>query len=571
MRVCSLRAYCLVFVLTTACGYNPTTRNDAEPDAASQPGAIADVGAGTENQPVLDATLAPDTNRIIGGAVDTGDASTGTGGTGGMGGIVGDAGVATGGTTGSTGAGGAVVTPDAGPKPDANPADAPITCPPPVAPPNGQVDPKSLNVGGQAIYTCAEGYSRPSPESRTCQADGTWSGTAPTCAPVDCGKLEDPKNGKVQALTTTFKSEAVYSCAPNHALQNGDEKRTCQSKGTWSGTAPTCQCVQTMCNGSCVDLTSDNANCGDCSKVCSAVSPSTAECTPTGCLITLVRGTSQNLPAVDSTNVYWSEAETSTVKSIPIRGGAITVLADNQPAPSPPVLAVGKLFWAVGSPINIVTMPIAGGLPTPLANGVNLNGELVANATDLFYLGSSGIVRIPLAGGASSVVPATSGSLTEALALDSANLYWVVDVSTSVARIMKLPLAGGGDPTTLVTATKIKSIAVDATHVYWTEPEDSEKKGRVRKAPLAGGEMTVLASTLDGPSEIAADGSFVYWIGNFGGQVIRLPVAGGTPIPLTSNRWLATGLRIDATSVYWTEYRNDTSQRTAAITRLILK
>ncbi len=58
---------------------------------------------------------------------------------------------------------------------------------------------------------------------------------------VDCGSLSDPGNGTVNAPTTTFmNTAATYNCNTGYNL-TGDMTRTCQANVTWSGTAPTCE------------------------------------------------------------------------------------------------------------------------------------------------------------------------------------------------------------------------------------------------------------------------------------------------------------------------------------------
>ena len=60
-------------------------------------------------------------------------------------------------------------------------------------------------------------------------------------AAVDCGSLTDPANGQVNHTAgTTFGQTATYSCNTGYNLV-GDSTRTCQSEGEWSGSAPTCQ------------------------------------------------------------------------------------------------------------------------------------------------------------------------------------------------------------------------------------------------------------------------------------------------------------------------------------------
>ena len=57
---------------------------------------------------------------------------------------------------------------------------------------------------------------------------------------VDCGTLTSPINGSVAVPTTTYNSVATYSCVTGYEL-NGDTIRTCQPNGTWSGSDLTCQ------------------------------------------------------------------------------------------------------------------------------------------------------------------------------------------------------------------------------------------------------------------------------------------------------------------------------------------
>ena len=58
---------------------------------------------------------------------------------------------------------------------------------------------------------------------------------------VDCGSLTDPGNGSVtHTAGTTFGQTATYSCNTGYNLV-GDSTRTCQATGVWSGSAPTCE------------------------------------------------------------------------------------------------------------------------------------------------------------------------------------------------------------------------------------------------------------------------------------------------------------------------------------------
>ncbi len=63
---------------------------------------------------------------------------------------------------------------------------------------------------------------------------------SPLCTAIDCGSLSGPDNGDVVFSSTTFRSIARYSCESGFGLV-GVTVRTCEANGEWSGTAPTCQ------------------------------------------------------------------------------------------------------------------------------------------------------------------------------------------------------------------------------------------------------------------------------------------------------------------------------------------
>ena len=57
---------------------------------------------------------------------------------------------------------------------------------------------------------------------------------------VDCGALKPPSDGQVFFQSTLFLSEATYSCNSGFELV-GEATRTCQANGQWSGEEPQCQ------------------------------------------------------------------------------------------------------------------------------------------------------------------------------------------------------------------------------------------------------------------------------------------------------------------------------------------
>jgi len=110
-------------------------------------------------------------------------------------------------------------------------------CPGLEPPANGSVSASVTDVGATANYQCAAGFMLEGASARTCLADGTWSGSAPACAPAmaQCPQLASPANGSL----TINGATATYACATGFDLI-GAPTRTCQADNTWSGTDPTC-------------------------------------------------------------------------------------------------------------------------------------------------------------------------------------------------------------------------------------------------------------------------------------------------------------------------------------------
>lgn len=113
--------------------------------------------------------------------------------------------------------------------------------------------------GTVAIYTCRAGFGLMGDSTRTCQADGSWSGSTPSCqskqercmlllsfklaffiAEGSCGTLPDPENGLVRFTSIVLGGHATFICDQGY-VREGDYVRTCGVDGTWSGASPTCQ------------------------------------------------------------------------------------------------------------------------------------------------------------------------------------------------------------------------------------------------------------------------------------------------------------------------------------------
>ncbi|GAB6031334.1 hypothetical protein CHUAL_009120 [Chamberlinius hualienensis] len=93
-----------------------------------------------------------------------------------------------------------------------------------------------------AIYVCSTGQRVTGNNTRICLRNGRWSGIAPTCEWVDCGRPSSPQNGEIYLLnqSTTYLSVMEYHCFFGYKLV-GPAIRTCKEDGQWSGVNAQCQ------------------------------------------------------------------------------------------------------------------------------------------------------------------------------------------------------------------------------------------------------------------------------------------------------------------------------------------
>ncbi|XP_078664783.1 sushi, von Willebrand factor type A, EGF and pentraxin domain-containing protein 1-like [Branchiostoma floridae x Branchiostoma belcheri] len=96
------------------------------------------------------------------------------------------------------------------------------------------------NYNDTVYFTCAPGHDLTGSSNRTCQADGLWSGTQPSCSALECPELDAPLNGETTG-GTSVGSFLIFFCKEGFDLTGGDFMRTCQNDQTWSGTQPTCE------------------------------------------------------------------------------------------------------------------------------------------------------------------------------------------------------------------------------------------------------------------------------------------------------------------------------------------
>ncbi|XP_043572153.1 sushi, von Willebrand factor type A, EGF and pentraxin domain-containing protein 1 isoform X1 [Chiloscyllium plagiosum] len=117
-----------------------------------------------------------------------------------------------------------------------------ISCGVPSQIANGVVRGSNYTYTSVIVYECRSGFSLVGVKRRTCRANKEWNGMEPQCVPISCGSPPSPSNGNVLAGNHTFQSVANYSCSFGFLIE-GDQTRTCLANGSWSGEMPECRLV----------------------------------------------------------------------------------------------------------------------------------------------------------------------------------------------------------------------------------------------------------------------------------------------------------------------------------------
>ncbi|XP_065899401.1 uncharacterized protein [Dysidea avara] len=151
-------------------------------------------------------------------------------------------------------------------------------CPNLTTPPNGEITPCSSGStgvgyeGDTCSFTCNTGYELTSSDTRTCQSDGSWSGSDDVCRRVECPV---PNNGTLSCpngdTTGVFEDACTFLCDVGYELQ-GPSNGTCLADQSWSEGDPIC--VELNCStsppvdNSQLELPCDTQYWSTCTTVC---------------------------------------------------------------------------------------------------------------------------------------------------------------------------------------------------------------------------------------------------------------------------------------------------------------
>lgn len=141
---------------------------------------------------------------------------------------------------------------------------------------------------------------------------------------------------------------------------------------------------------------------------------------------------------------------------------------------------------------------------------------LCADATDLFFVRGTQIVRMSKSGSATAIAVVADAQVgVVGLVLDAQRLYWVVDAG-EVRSIDKG--ASAGAPRTLASAQAgPSSLAIDSASVYWANAVD----GTIARVAKDGGAVTTVASSQTTPRLLVGDEAGLAWV-NANGDVMGI-------------------------------------------------
>jgi hypothetical protein len=347
-----------------------------------------------------------------------------------------------------------------------------------------------------------------------------------------------------------------------------------------SGDGGGCSHGESLCGGKCVNLQTDNANCGGCGLSCSA------GCSTGECLVTLAKlpmGEGAWAIAVDSSNVYWTikggcagdgGASTGLVLSLPKGGGTPATLATAQGQPQAIAVDMSSLYWVNESDCSgvgtVVSSELDGGALVTLAPG-QINPMFIAlDSTNAYFTASGVVASVPKGGLPDGGTPKTLASgqgMSFGIAVETTHVYWgngsgdVMTVSGAGGTPQNLTPSGGCGT---VGCGGLGGLAADGTQVYWSfQPAVEYANYTVTSAKLGGGASNELGSNQYIPADLASDGKNLYWT-NYGnmsglsGTVVKCAIGGcgGTPITLATGQANPRGVAVDDTSVYWANSGN---------------
>jgi hypothetical protein len=134
--------------------------------------------------------------------------------------------------------------------------------------------------------------------------------------------------------------------------------------------------------------------------------------------------------AVDDANVYWTNGERGTVKSVPKAGGAVTLLAEYEKYPWSLAVDATSVYWAEEPTASVHATPKGGGPITTLGMGDGALYGMTIDDASVYFTSFHSVIEVPKQGSGSMTLPSLAGSVPFRIAVSSTSVYWLDDAAT---------------------------------------------------------------------------------------------------------------------------------------------
>ena len=221
--------------------------------------------------------------------------------------------------------------------------------------------------------------------------------------------------------------------------------------------------------------------------------------------------------ATDGERIYFLDYGGSSVRSVPVGGGAVSLVAEVDP-PATATAGFGRIaardgyvYWAMAS---------TGGLYRAVADGTG-TGPLQIAAVEAF-----------------------------GVAVDADHLYWSVPSQGVIHRLKLTSIGSAEEPETVVTSGEwIDEIVLKDDRIFWAA---SSTVGTALKDGL-NQQLITLASGEANVWSLTVDDDYVYWTNSGSGELRRVSRIGDGLTTLAQGGPTPWGIAQDCGAIYWTD------------------
>lgn len=185
---------------------------------------------------------------------------------------------------------------------------------------------------------------------------------------------------------------------------------------------------------------------------------------------------------VDHGQLYWTNTGNGTIMTMPLAGGAPTELADHQGTPVAIAIDHDTLYWSsIGQRVIRSLWLIDGATISTVADNQETDALFLLDGT-MYWAnidladGYGRLYKLP-GNTAEPIQLTTSPSPFDAVA-DHSNMYWTDDGSSTIRRV---PVSGGAATVIATDQAGATDIAIDGANIYWINAVDNGAVMRLAK------------------------------------------------------------------------------------------